>query len=43
LIAVFVIVALLYEVCKVCPIHYTVTVNTFPSHLFSYHLTVKYQ
>ena len=32
LITVFVIVALLYELCKVCKIHYAVTVNANPSH-----------
>ena len=32
LIAILVVVALLYELCKVCTIHYTVTVNTNPSH-----------
>jgi hypothetical protein len=33
LVAILVVVALLYELCKVCLIHYTVTVNTNPSHL----------
>jgi hypothetical protein len=32
LIAILVVVTLLYEFCKVCPIIYAVTVNTLPSH-----------
>ena len=32
LVAVFVVVALLYEICKICTIHYAVTVNADPFH-----------
>jgi hypothetical protein len=32
LVAILVVVALLYELCKVCLIHYTVTINTHPFH-----------
>ena len=32
LVAILVVVALSYELCKVCIIHYAVTVNANPSH-----------
>ena len=32
LVAVFVVVALLYELCKICTIHYAITVNANPFH-----------
>lgn len=35
LVAVFVVVAFLYDVCKVYSIHYSVTVDTNPSQLSS--------
>jgi hypothetical protein len=35
LIAIFVVVALFYELCKVCVVHYTITINANPSHLLS--------
>ena len=40
--AILIIVALVYELCKVCLVHYTVTVNTNPSHFSSHHLTAKW-
>jgi hypothetical protein len=39
LIAILVVVALLYELCKVCLIHYTITINTNPSHVGKVHNT----